>query len=1751
MSNLSLFDSAMDTLSKTKNLSDIQIKYVKSPKNIVSKKIPIYTDDTCKEVLLKLSSLHSITVSDHIFAWYKVGEGIIPLGFNYPSVELDFPFKNKTSLDNRFITEEGYRILALIDKSNLHNLIEEYDIKTIFYTTIQDYFDYLELNYKKEITDDICLQSTKFTLKDLYNGKLVKYWPSLTEEQIYDVINVSKDKLNLERKVVNRMLEQSDMLYSTSKVILPEEFELQLLSLSNLEDENIVHLTRLFSDINLGNNSKLNLTIPFSKITLEDYTTRYCKLLKEAISINSFNDKNYVTVDTFNRWFKNQVTSLPSTALRFMDEKNTVCFKLFGAGYSNADTLLIYSNGLTKLLLSGKSMSSSYVNSTASDANTFIEYLNKFKIFSDKPIKLLDPKYENSISYSSIQLIYPIKNYKIEIFEKLIKNMNTFIRFNRIVGNKISCIYKKVNQYGQSISAVITSLEKSRRGLTRDEIISELETMFNISHDEATDEYDNWLSEPGAYFKGGDEGIELVIDLIGTNVKVDVIGITGYGLLGRIYHLLNFMMEYYENYITKKTDPKKLISNKEDTLFDDINDEEIEQELAIQEQVEAIGEIIDEIFEQPQGEQPSDSSSSGILQLDEDFTDSELPDSVLSGKVDEEEVIQAAIDSQGSKDSSKTSNDGSALRMSSAESSLADSDDFSMERLDDSSSEGGCKGSTCNNCNRKSCKGGCRGSTCKINQKGVSNQIGVSNQKGGYNVSRYYLNRLKKYDKDIFSKQHNIPRKNSYPVMCGAQIGRQPVAITKQMLDKYNETDEGEGITFSKALNIPGRDPNIYYICPKFWDIKDEKPRDPSKIHEFKDFIVDNKMTTSQKQKTDNYVLVRDERGYWEQSGNDIERYRIELLKGCHSSYDLPCCYAGSKKLVKGWEVDVLVNVGGKFQWKLGTVVSVSKDTVKVRQGGSIKEFPIGDVRRHRSANTLVNSFPLDIDAYGHIHPTIQNLIKQNSDSDKFPGLIRKGVFRANAKGDQSLLESLTEILPNNTTKEVLCKNIINDLKTLYRENKEIIQSIADGDFINKFKMDIIEFSHNKAIQFLNYVKKIYPFVDKNIKRIQTARKKKKKKTLTPVELFIEILKKGSTNERLLLNNEINIFSSIVQFEKYINDEYEFVTDEYLIPVLSIIAKYPSSTFPLVTNLSIVVFEKINEDIMISPPLGGFNNLSDSMVLLYKESRYSYEPILYRKWNTSVGKFIYTGIIKAVDESNEFYSENNNFKNIHEIIQKKIDEFINQNNIVSTLIKLNDLELIMKENEIPIKAYVYDSYSKVIYIQTDNNVLIPVEPSGIREYMNLLYFPSILKKGYPKYDDVINTLTIIDRLSGKDYLLNSSLSVVNVSKNSLKLVIKELILLNGAYTPVVEEEYDDKRFKEDVCIAESYSLIDKNIGLHENSFDKRIDYLNRNEYMKSVQKLFFQKVYLLLKEKPKLLKDIHKFKYHPIMLRQHKSEKIFELMDNDVRKLLSIEDTEIDDSSLYEDKDLLLIRPFTDITGKAMNAELIYYKLLKLMIECLLNYSERDYERFLQLNINLSKLKSSLKENELLFSYQDIVNEYHLEYFVRKSKYIRNYISYNEALSKSKLLQLQHLKAKTIKSVQGEFTKQYPQILHRMFGRKIDLITYKKEDYSFTQIIHVVLNELFDDSEITLELIESLISDINKEGLDNLTEYFKNIGICCISKLQTKRLQHDILVSYHRKDSDLPALVFYETETSIVHVKNRKGIFTIKDIPDK
>ena len=67
---------------------------------------------------------------------------------------------------------------------------------------------------------------------------------------------------------------------------------------------------------------------------------------------------------------------------------------------------------------------------------------------------------------------------------------------------------------------------------------------------------------------------------------------------------------------------------------------------------------------------------------------------------------------------------------------------------------------------------------------------------------------------------------------------------------------------------------------------------------------------------------------------------------------------------------------------------------------------------------------------------------------------------------------------------------------------------------------------------------------------------------------------------------------------------------------------------------------------------------------------------------------------------------------------------------------IEELELILDKYNLPVVSYVYDTYCKVCYIKTDKNVLLPVVPTGIKDTMDLIYFPTIEKSNYPKYADV-------------------------------------------------------------------------------------------------------------------------------------------------------------------------------------------------------------------------------------------------------------------------------------------------------------------------------------------------------------------------------------------------------------------------------
>jgi hypothetical protein len=1703
MSSGSLFNHSIKNVS---GLASIKVLYVEAGKPAKNMKINIYKDDTCKDVILKLSSLQKNTTSEHIFAWYKEDGENKPLGFSYP-IEIDTPYQNK-KLDNRFITDDMNRILVTADKTNAHMLIENFNSKTIYYTTVQAFLNSFNLSDKSQITDEECMEKTKYKCIDFYNGKLVKYWPLLTYEQMRHISKETRvDKLKIERNVVSLMLQQCDFVYSSDKLILPEEFETPLLSISNNNEGNTVQLGRLFTDIKLGEIK--GITIPFSKITLDDYKTRYCKLLKEAIVISTVNEQRYITKDLLLKWFRDQITSLPSGGIaKHLDETNSVVFKLYNN--TNYVSLIIYGTGEATLLLHGHSvfLTHDYITDMIKMSNTLLTYLNKQKIFSEKPIGLIDESYQNSLQYTAIQFLYPVKNYKQDLFIRFIKNMNTFVRFNKIQDTKLFAVYKRVNQYGQSIASVLSSLQRSKQNLTRDEMISELERLFNISNDEAVEEYENWEMDPSSKFvKGGEEGCDIVIDLSGTNIRVDVTGVRSYPILTRIYQFINTMITYYEKYMISKSDPQKLFnlpgySNPSELL----ETQEVEQELAIQNQVD---EILSE--EEPVSEERV----------------------ITSDRESLEEQIQRTIDS--------ASDTSEPLRLESEESSLAESEDYEMERLDDSDSSGG-------------------------------------GYRGGYNVNRYYLNRLQKYDNDLFKKHPEklIPRKNSFAVKCAPNIGRQPVAILKKDLDRYNQTDEGEGVAFSEALYVEGRgnptaDNTVYYICPKYWDIKDERPRDPSKLHEFSDVVIDNKMSTSEKKNTDNYVLVRDERGYWDQAGNDIERYRIEMLKGSHpEGFDVPCCNAprkGANKFSKGWDVDIFVYENGKYQWKKGKVKSSTKTHVNVIQGGKVKSYPIGNVRRHKSSDTLVYSFPLDQDTYGHIDPIIKQLVNQPLD---YPikahniGLVRKGVYRGGVDGDNSILESLAEILhETNRSSEELVKHINYDLRKLYRSNKNIIMTIAGGGFINKFKMESYEFTELEKTRFIGTVKKEYPSVKQRIDNIQEQRVSDNQPRLDNNELFTFLIESGATKDRLLIYNEMNIISSIIQFGKYITDKSEIVTDEYIIPVLHTISQRESTTFgPSLPNLSIVVFEGVGEDVIITPPIGNFNSEEPgSLIMLYKQRRNMYEPILYRKHTTEQGT---RSMIKYEEEIGILYprEQGNFFNDQNTQINYIIKQIYNKTKTLPN-VSLELIEEKLKDLNLDILNYIYDSYYKIVYIKTNKNVMIPVDPSPIKETMlnKLTYLSYLRQNDLPKYDDVIDILKRLDSKLDTPLLPNHTYTVVNESIKSVKLIIKELVFPSNVYIPIRKETFDSKKHKAPISSSESYFMVDQYIGLNLSYEDSRITYLKQSEYFKTIQRLFFQKVYLEIKDDSEITESVHKIKDHPIMMRLHKSDKIHELLEPYAKRVTKVVEEPVTDYNLFEEDNKLIIRSLYEKNTtnsddpyqyKTIQASLIFHKLLRLMIECILNYTTKDYERFLQLDINLSKLRQSMTPDELLFSHKDIVDDNYLEYFIRKSRFIRNFTLHDEPIQDSKLIQVHRLKDKVKQTIVGDFRKQYPQILHKKLGRKIDLISYKNSEYTESNVLYLLLNELYRDSEITMDLLDSIVgtNKLTKESIDTLVDNdkFRNICICLISRATSKKYKHDIFISQFRHIPEQPMIVIYQTEDTLVHVKKREGEFTRQDI---
>ena len=317
----------------------------------------------------------------------------------------------------------------------------------------------------------------------------------------------------------------------------------------------------------------------------------------------------------------------------------------------------------------------------------------------------------------------------------------------------------------------------------------------------------------------------------------------------------------------------------------------------------------------------------------------------------------------------------------------------------------------------------------------------------------------------------------------------------------------------------------------------------------------------------------------------------------------------------------------------------------------------------------------------------------------------------------------------------------------------------------------------------------------------------------------------------------------------------------------------------------------------------------------------------------------------------------------------------------------------------------------------------------------------------------------------------------------------------------------------------------------------------------------------MLQEKTTVFHEIREIIDHPIKLRIHKSEDIFDILNKHASKLVTLKDEDFDislddkgmdkgmDKDMDKGNDTLIIRNIYDL-----EAIEIYNKLLKSFIELLIIYDISDYDRFLQIDISLTKINQLLNTNELLITYSDIIYEYYLEHFIRYSKYIRNVDLYGEGINQKKLTQINKQKDKSKQEL--SFVKQYPQIIRTLFGRELTLLKYVNETLPEIQLISDILSDVVDI--MSVEIIQSLLQceldhTLNESDLELIANKY-DIGICLVSTIQTKRLEHDVIIKLPRNDiqDETQMILLYQYDNTLIHIqKKEEDTVRLGDITSK
>lgn len=963
----------------------------------------------------------------------------------------------------------------------------------------------------------------------------------------------------------------------------------------------------------------------------------------------------------------------------------------------------------------------------------------------------------------------------------------------------------------------------------------------------------------------------------------------------------------------------------------------------------------------------------------------------------------------------------------------------------------------------------------------------------------------------------------TYAKKCQAPQDKQPIVLSKAELEEIDSktNHKNEGYSYYKAYKIDGIDrPDLYYICPKFWDRKHQiplAPPDESKPETFYHPIEKDDSGSPVKWYPDlvwergikdnsRYILERTGRGvgktdkdsFWnlyESDKNDIKKYNVQFIHDdVHPDlYPLPCCGRKEMENIIGVKkintsdpprVNVLIREKNKKPyWKLATVVSnFDKDSychVKFQYESKTKKVHISSLKPYKGDKTqLVYDYPLKMDSNGHINKILKEFyyIREEAPTPNKiggNGFYRKGIPQTYDSflecidllhitnptiKDKSPSEKKYDILRGKKNLKELKSNIILDIK----DPKINIETIADGKFFQMFRPITME--KNDSYSIRDYI--------------------------------------------------------IDNFEKYISSpEYKDV--RLLMSVLYAISRLNNNKTFEGMMLNFILFEDQEDKIEIIEPYGGFDYLLEEkeipMAFIYKKGDII-EPLIYRYGNGNFGYLPYDNNNNFSEKSDIIYqgkigkikSIKSNIIDI-EFVEKKIKEVISVDKNKEKIIKLNSSIIINKTIQIIIDKFVdknqnsreyineeqldeimkslntqKDTYEKFaykghfdkyhhlthsIYRKKTNDkitkVIVPIKPKPMRSYPRLKDINDLPKL---KLKNVLSYLQKIDSkleelsLPNQKYLDgNEKILITKTNK------IVALILSKGSFIRLGGDKDNTYYYNKSYYYkTESNKRLKKYISsVYNKGYETDLEYPLGNITNDSMTEFFEQEN----KINQKMFTDYSKL-YLKIKRDKEMIKKVLYYLKHDI--MLNIH------------KRIELLKLLQSVFDELNYNDI---KLQKKFIEFLLtNDFDSLHKSLIHSFIDLKELKiKNSNEKDIILTRNDIMNGLHMKLFKEKSKYCNDISFYNEYNPDYKFRIQKSIALKENVSLESKT----PNSLYEILGRDINIIRNLEEDDDLDILLESInLKENIQDLDIkTRADIKTLLSNNISDNIDLYMNY--------------------------------------------------------------